>query len=219
MSIPAIANAKICGIKDTATARLCAKLGFGAVGFVFFDKSPRNISPTSVAEISSALPSTIAKVGVFVDMSADEMLRIASLAGLTSVQLHGNETPQTAMTISKTGFKVIKAIRSATEVSALPDGVSALIECGRGELPGGNATEWNWAEAQALSKEKTPYGIAGGLSAENIVKAMNASGANACDISSGAESSPGVKDHKAIEEIAAQLAKLAEQERIFWRHV
>ncbi len=219
MSIPAIANAKICGIKDSATARLCVELGFGAVGFVFFEKSPRNISPLAVAEICASLPPHIAKVGVFVDKPVDEVLHMAEIAGLTSLQLHGNETPQTAMTILKAGFKVIKAVRSVTEVGALPNGVSALMECGRGKLPGGNAAEWNWAEALTLSHGKTPYGIAGGLRAENIVEAMEASGAHACDISSGAESSPGVKDHKAIEAIAAKLANLPEQANIFWRNI
>ena len=219
MSIPAIANAKICGIKDSATARLCAELGFGAVGFVFFEKSPRNISPPAAAEICASLPPHIAKVGVFVDKPVDEVLHMAGIAGLTSLQLHGNETPQTAMTILKAGFKVIKAVRSVTEVGALPNGISALMECGRGKLPGGNAAEWNWAEALTLSHGKTPYGIAGGLRAENIVEAMEASGAHACDISSGAESSPGVKDHKAIEAIAAKLANLPEQANIFWRNI
>ncbi|NLB69520.1 MAG: phosphoribosylanthranilate isomerase [Lentisphaerae bacterium] len=217
MSISAIENAKICGIKDSATAELCAELGFGAVGFVFYERSPRNISPETAAEICSSLPHEIAKVGVFVDRRIDEMLQIAKFSGLTSVQLHGSESVETAMAISSAGFRVIKAVRGISEIEMLPAGISVLMECGHGMLPGGNAAEWNWADAQKAAMFNVPLGIAGGLHARNIKQAMRKAAADACDISSGAESAPGTKDHNAIKNIALEVKKLPNKRRIFWR--
>ena len=80
MKLPAIANTKICGIADPATAQLCERLGFGAVGFVFFPRSPRHIPPEAAGNISATLGDGIAKVGVFVDTPIKEMLATARVA-------------------------------------------------------------------------------------------------------------------------------------------
>lgn len=217
MIFPAIANTKICGITDSATAQLCERLGFGAVGFVFFGRSPRCISPQAAGGISATLGDGIAKVGVFVDMPLDEMLETAREARLSAIQLHGSETPEVAAHILDAGYKVIRAIRNIGEAASLPAGVSVLLECGRGTLPGGNGAEWDWSQAAGASLPM-PLGIAGGLRAGNVVEAMDISRADACDISSGAESAPGVKDHAAIAAIAHELANVQPRGRIFWRH-
>ena len=124
---------------------------------------------------------------------------------------------EVALRILDAGYKAIRAVRSLGEAAALPAGVSVLLECGKGELPGGNGAEWDWAKAAGAALPM-PLGIAGGLRAGNVAGAMAMSGADACDISSGAESAPGVKDHAAIAAIAHELAKVPQKERIFWRH-
>ena len=219
MNEPLISNIKICGITQSATAMLCAELGFGAVGFIFFPKSPRNVSPETVRDITQVLPDSMAKVGVFVDEPLRIMVATAKSAGLTTIQLHGNEDIDTILALQQQGYKVVKVARSSEEarriMTTLPDGTSVLLECGHGVLPGGNGAVWNWAEASTISGN-LPLGIAGGLSPENIIKAIEDSGAMAYDISSGIESSPGVKDPDAIRRLAETVQNLRFSLQPFW---
>ena len=219
MTEPIIDNIKICGITQTATALLCAELGFGAVGFIFYPKSPRNVSPETVRAITKILPDRMEKVGVFVDEPLKVMLRTAKFSGLTTIQLHGNEGIDTILDLEQHGFGVVKVARSSEEaqrmMTTLPDETSLLLECGSGVLPGGNGAVWNWAEARTISGS-LPLGIAGGLSPENIIKAIEDSGAMAYDISSGGESSPGVKDPDAIRRLAKAVQNLRHNLQPFW---
>lgn len=216
---PLIHNIKICGITQSATAMLCAELGFGAVGFVFYPKSPRNVSPEAVRGITHTLPDSMAKVGVFVDEPLKGMLTTAELARLTTIQLHGNEDIDTILTLQQHGYKAVKVVRSSEEAQrmmrTLPDETSLLLECGRGVLPGGNGAVWNWAEAHTIS-DNVPLGIAGGLCPENIIKAIEDSGAMAYDISSGVESSPGVKNPDAIRCLAEAVQNFNLNLQPFW---
>ena len=221
MTEPAIQNTKICGITQLRTAELCVGLGFGAVGFVFHQESPRNISAAAAGEITKRLPSSVARVGVFVDKAVGYMLETALTAGLSAIQLHGNEDAATIQSLQHAGYKVVKVVKSTDGnahklVESLPPGTSILLECGKGVLPGGNGAAWDWAAARAFATG-LPLGIAGGLNASNIVKAIEVSGAIAYDISSGVESSPGVKDETAIMQLANQLEDVHLSLRPFWK--
>jgi len=215
---PLIRSVKICGVTDLTIAEQCVRLGFGAIGFVFYEESPRNMTPEAVRAITRRLPEPIAKVGVFVDRSPEEMLDIAEEAGLTTLQLHGNEGTEVVEAVSRSRFHVVKVARSVPEAcdrcAALPAGVSLLLECGRGVLPGGNGLKWNWADARNVGM---PVGIAGGLSPENICAAVSESGAVAYDVSSGVESAPGVKDPAAISRLAEAVASVSAPAVPFWR--
>lgn len=220
MTEPVFKNSKICGITQLRTAELCAELGFGAVGFVFHPGSPRNIAPTAAGEITRRLPSSLAKVGVFVDEAVASILEIARTAGLTAIQLHGSEDAATVKSIQQAGYKVVKVVKATDEkarelVEALPPETSVLLECGRGVLPGGNGAVWDWAAARSF-ETTLPLGIAGGLGASNIAKAIADSGAVAYDISSGVESSPGVKDEPSIRRLASVLQNIEGFPRPFW---
>jgi phosphoribosylanthranilate isomerase len=217
-SVPFIQNAKVCGITRVEDAARCAALGFGAIGFVFHPASPRNISPQAARGIVQTLPPTLAAVGVFVDEPVETMLAIADAAGLATLQLHGRETPETVARLQAHGFSVVKVARSANEaralIAALPPTTSILLECGRGPLPGGNGIAWNWAEAR-LSERRV--GIAGGLSPENLHDAIQQSSAIACDLSSGVETTPGIKDPAALERLAAATTPLPPAPAPFWK--
>ena len=220
MTDPIIHNIKICGITQLRTAELCAGLGFGAVGFVFHPGSPRNISPTAAGEITRSLPSSIAKVGVFVDEEVASILKTARTAGLTAIQLHGNEDASIVKSIQQAGYQVVKVMKSTDGnaqkfVASLPPGTSVLLECGKGVLPGGNGATWDWAAARSF-ETALPLGIAGGLSASNIVKAIEDSGAAAYDISSGVEGTPGVKDEPSIRRLASVLQNVCGFAQPFW---
>jgi phosphoribosylanthranilate isomerase len=211
---------KICGISDPDTARFCAEQGVGAVGVVFFEKSPRNVSAAQAAEVLGALPATIAKVGVFVNMPISDLLKTAAKAGLTTIQMHGSESNADIEIALKAGYRVIKVLKSAgmqliEDAKRLPGDAGVMVELSAGKLPGGNGSEWHWASASELAT-LTDFALAGGLSAGNLITAVTESQAVAFDLSSSVESQPGVKDRKKISEIVS-LAKSLNNEKIFWR--
>ena len=204
-----LTNLKICGITARKTAQLCADLGVGALGAVFFPDSPRSVTPVQAREMFTGLPPSVARVGVFVDRPADEVIAVAREAGLDTVQLHGAETAVTCRRVQQAGFHVIKVLKAGgtalvAAARALPSGVGVLVECGRGTLPGGNGAVWQWQEAAPLAAERA-FALAGGLTATNILEAARRSGAAAWDVSTGVERAPGVKDHAAIEALARRL--------------
>lgn len=205
----ALANLKICGITARETARLCADLGVGALGAVFFPGSPRCVTPGQARLLFEGLPETVARVGVFVDRPSGEVLDMARAAALDTVQLHGGETAADCLALHRAGFRVIKVLKTTgiplvAAARGYPPEIGILVECGTGSLPGGNGAAWNWREAAPLATQR-PFALAGGLTPHNLPAAMRLSGAVAWDMSSGVERAPGVKDHAAIEVLARLL--------------
>ncbi|MDR2849397.1 MAG: phosphoribosylanthranilate isomerase [Verrucomicrobiota bacterium] len=215
-----LTNLKICGITSPDTARFCAEAGAGALGVVFFDKSPRRVTPRQARAIFDGLPERIARVGVFVNRPRAECIRMAREAGLDTVQLHGDESADDIAAAQDAGFRVIKVLRAAGEklletAERVSETAGILIECGTGTLPGGNGAAWDWAAAAPLAAVR-PFGVAGGLNARNIAQAARLSGAAAWDVSSGVETAPGVKDPAAIAELARCVCAWAPAADAFW---
>ncbi len=196
---------KICGLTTPEDARFCAEAGAAALGAVFYPPSPRNVSPERAGEVFADVPPDVARVGVFVDASAADILRAARIAGLGVAQLHGAEPPALAAELLAAGLRVLKVLRGgdlAAEAARYPDGTRFLVECGRGALPGGNGAAWDWSAARALAPR--PFALAGGLSPDNLAAAAAASGACFFDLSSAVESAPGRKDRdKVLAAVAA----------------
>ena len=207
-------NLKICGITTPDIARFCADAGVGALGAVFFAKSPRNVSAAQARAIFDGIPSGVARVGVFVNATADAMLAIAREAGLTTIQLHGGEPAEVVAVLLDAGYRVVKVVKRALdsagaiaeEIAAIPAGAGVLVECGAGNLPGGNGAAWDWSAAAPLARMR-PFALAGGIDPRNVVEALRCSHAVACDVSSGVESAPGVKDHGAILKLVEAVRK------------
>ncbi len=190
---------KICGLTSLADARFCAGAGADFLGFVFHPDSPRHIEPARVREIADWLHGPEI-TGVFVDVSPETVNHVASEAGLTYVQLHGDESPDDCTAID---LPVIKAIR----IGADDDGASVrrrmeayrgrvdyfLLDTHHPELPGGTGETFDWSIAAGLSAD-FPILLAGGLRPENIVEAIETVNPIGIDLSSGIESAPGVKD-------------------------
>ena len=217
-------NLKICGITTRETARVCAEAGAGALGVVFFEKSPRHVTPLQARSLFEGLPERIARVGVFVDVPIEQLIAMAREAALETVQLHGNESLETICAAQKAGFHVIKVLKVSgekmlSEARALPQEVGILVECGRGSLPGGNGAVWNWADAAPLSKLR-PFALAGGLTPQNLREAARLSHAVAWDVSSGVESAPGIKDHEAVRDLLKSARGIEEQQHLnFWKGI
>lgn len=214
--------AKICGITRRQDALFCADAGAGALGAVFYAKSPRNVTAAQARRMFAGLPAEIARVGVFVNAPVDTMLAIAREAGLDTIQMHGEETVAVIESVLRAGFHVVQAIKRTgpallTAGRALPLPVGVLVECGRGALPGGNGLAWNWSAAAPLA-EFRPFAIAGGLNPENLAMVARDSRASGLDTSSGVESAPGVKDEAAVRAFLRAAAELPPAPRLFsWK--
>jgi len=197
-----IPNLKVCGITSRDTALFCAEAGVGALGAVFFKKSPRYVTPQQARELFEGIPARVSRVGVFVDLPIHELLTVAREAALDTVQLHGREPLETVRAAQHAGLHVIKVLKATGDdllkaACALPVEAGILVECGHGTLPGGNGAVWNWADAAPLAALRA-YALAGGLTPQNLAEAARLSKAAAWDVSSGVETAPGVKDHAAI---------------------
>ncbi len=188
---------KICGLTDICEAKEVADLGVDAIGFVFFPKSPRNLTMNQAKNISLALPQKVKKVGVFVNPSFSFLMKRVKECNLDFVQLHGQETQDFIKALNKKNVNVIKTL-FVNSTPSLSDVIkynahSYLVECGRGKLPGGNAIDWDFKSSRKFG-ENHPLILAGGLCAKNIEKAIEDSYPDAVDVSSGVEYKPGRKD-------------------------
>ncbi|OQY12075.1 MAG: hypothetical protein B6I31_03710 [Desulfobacteraceae bacterium 4572_19] len=188
---------KICGLTKVDEALSCVQLGADAIGLVFYHRSPRNVSEKKAKIIADALPDNVASVGVFVDETLDFILNKVEKCGLTAVQLHGNEPALMVKKLMDRNIKVFKALFLKKEpmlhMAKLYNPSAFLLECGSGKLPGGNARQWDWSKAGDLDTTH-PVILAGGLSPDNIAKAIHLCKFDAVDISSGVELAPGRKD-------------------------
>lgn len=193
---------KVCGLTNTEQALKCASLGVNAIGFVFYQKSPRNLTDDQARDICMALPSEIKTVGVFVNETFSNIMHKVKHCNLNAVQLHGQESPELVSRLCSENLLVIKALftgRAPYLENVYDYKASAyLAECGKGVLPGGNAMTWNWEKARAFG-ENYPLILAGGLLPENVCDAFAASLPDAVDVSSGVESGPGQKDTGKVE--------------------
>jgi len=201
---------KICGLTEVYAAVECASLGADAIGLVFHPKSPRFIDDDRAREICLALPEETKKVGVFVGETFTSIMHKAENCGINAVQLHGNESPDLAKSIIKEGLIVIKALfferKPSFEDAANYEASAFLAECGKGALPGGNALSWDWEKAKKISG-RYPFILAGGLTPENVSQAASLCLPDAVDVSSGVESSPGIKD---IEKVKLFIMNVSE---------
>lgn len=190
---------KICGITNAPDARAAAEAGADALGFMFYEKSPRHISIRDAAEIIRELPPFIMRVGVFVDASEDLVMRAIGDCGLNMLQFHGRETPEYC---SQFGLMSIKAfrIRDAESLKELPlyPTDAWLLDAYTADKLGGTGEKFNWDLAIEAKKLGKPIFLAGGLTAANVAGAVEKVRPFAVDVSSGVEAEPGKKDHQKV---------------------
>jgi len=187
---------KICGITNSSDAWAAVEAGADALGFMFYEPSPRHVSFSVAAEITRNLPPFIARVGVFVDASADFVQRAADECGLDTLQFHGSESPEFCLGFS---LKSIKAFRirdenSLRELSSYQTSAWLLDAFVANKL-GGTGVAFNWELACLARKFGRPIILAGGLQPENVAEAIRKVQPFAVDVSSGVEASVGKKDH------------------------
>lgn len=204
-------NVKICGLKTKETARTALEAGADFIGLVFFPKSPRHVTIEQAAELSCFCKehSPSAKVVALVVNPVDEDLKtIINEVQPDYIQLHGSETPERVSDIAKKFHTpLIKAIgvKDSDDAAKADDYTVADIilfdakaDPKLTSLPGGNGIPFDW-EALKGQKEKRRFMLSGGLTVDNVGAAIKLTGASIVDVSSGVESSAGVKDNNLIE--------------------
>ena len=191
---------KICGITNWADARKSVEAGADFLGFNFYAKSPRYITPAAASRIIRRLPRGIEAVGVFVNETEENVLKTAQLAGLQQIQLHGDESPETVARLRR-NFPVIKALRVDGKIEAsLSDFVNAdalLLDAVNGNQFGGTGKTFDWNLMRRANLKKKLF-LAGGLTPENVEEAVKIAKPYAVDVCSGVEAKPGKKDSKRV---------------------
>jgi phosphoribosylanthranilate isomerase len=199
---------KICGVTNARDAEASVELGAHLIGLNFYPQSPRYIEPKVGRQIVEALPTNTGAVGVFVNENADEIRETANIAGVRCVQLHGNFSPEIARELGGE-FRVIRVFSThprfhPEDVSLFPDS-DVLIDAHHPDLRGGTGRTCDWPAARAALAFARFLILSGGLNAQNVGRAIKAVAPHAVDVCSGVESTPGVKDHRAIENFVAAV--------------
>jgi phosphoribosylanthranilate isomerase len=202
---------KICGMTNLEDALVAVDAGADAVGFVFYEKSPRCVTVETAREIVEKLPSSLDKVGVFVNEPVEKVTTIADEAGLTAVQLHGDEyksperySMQGKMFFSLPATEILRDLRGCGGFygfPSLPNSAGVLLDSGSPEQRGGTGKTFAWGEALHLVlalKKRFSVVIAGGLTPQNVGWAAEYLKPWGVDVVSGVEARPGKKDPEKV---------------------
>lgn len=186
---------KICGVTNFADALAAVDAGADALGFMFYAPSPRCVTHERASEIIRELPPFVAKVGVFVNPTENEVRQAITECALDTLQFHGEEPPELCR---RFGLKVIKAFRirdaeSLRATAAYPAEAWLLDSYVAGQL-GGTGALFNWDLATEAARAHRSVILAGGLTPENAAEAVRKVRPYGLDVSSGVESAPGKKD-------------------------
>ena len=183
---------KICGITRPEDAQSAVRCGADALGFIFWASSPRFIDVEPAQAIIATLPPRVASVGVFVNQPIDEVNQIARRAGVSMVQLHGDETPEYAAAVERPVIKAF-ALERGRPAATWPDATMWLVDAHDPERRGGTGRRADWAAAAQIAAERRIL-LAGGLTPANVAVAIAQVRPYGIDISSGVELRPGIKD-------------------------
>ncbi|HSC33783.1 MAG TPA: phosphoribosylanthranilate isomerase [Thermodesulfobacteriota bacterium] len=186
---------KVCGITNSDDAFRAVELGADALGFIFYKGSKRFIDPRDAHPIISSLPPFVSSVGVFVNQGPDEIKEAVETSGVDTVQLHGDETPEFCTLLP---YKLIKAVRvkdtvNTEEVELYPV-LAILFDKHTDEMYGGSGKSFDWGVLKGIAISKKVI-LSGGLTPENVSRAIETVRPYGVDVSTGVEDSPGKKNH------------------------
>jgi len=208
-------TAKICGLSTPETVGAAIRHGAAHVGFVFFARSPRNVSAEQVGALTAMTPDHVGKVGVFVDPDEALLAQAIAVGGIDTLQLHGTEPPErlAALRVRYPGVALWKAIsvrtradlESAHRYRDAADLILYDAKTPEGTLPGGMGLRFDWTLLDGFRHPRR-WALSGGIDEANVERAAAITGAQLIDVSSGVESAPGIKD---MDKIATFLQRIA----------
>ncbi len=211
---------KICGLSDAASLDASVEAGADYVGFVFFPRSPRNVSVELARDLAARVPSGVCRTGLFVDADDRQIGNVLDSVALDMIQLHGSESRERSRAIRRTfGLPVMKSlgISAKSDVERTgnwQDYVDQLLidapQAKHMDRPGGQGIAFDWS-LLADREWRLPWMLAGGLTRENIADAVRLTGATQLDVSSGVESAPGMKDCDRIRSFLRAANSLSDQ--------
>lgn len=190
---------KICGITNLDDALLAIDAGADALGFVFYDKSPRYVSPEEAATICAQLPPFVTRVGLFVDHSAELVTEISKHVELDLLQFHGDESPEFCKQFDRPYIKAVR-VRAGSDFAEAQarytESQALLVDTYRAGVPGGTGEAFDWGLLPA--ERSMPLILAGGLNPDNVRRAIATVSPYAVDVSGGVEREKGKKDGQKV---------------------
>ena len=204
-------RAKICGITSFEDASQAISAGADALGFVFYQKSPRYISPEQAADICKKLPPFVCKVGLFVDASRNEINEVCQAVELDLLQFHGDEREEDCLGFSAPYIKAIKIQSDKDFESAVvnyPSAKAILVDTYKQGVPGGTGDRFDWT-LLPMQRFK-PLILAGGLNEKNIYQAIQSVRPYAVDVSGGVEQVKGKKNHCTVTQFLNEVSRACE---------
>lgn len=194
---------KICGITRLSDALDAVSLGADALGFVFYQPSPRAVDAKTAEAIILALPPFVSAVGLFVDATPDYVCEVLATVPLSHLQFHGDESAEYCRQFGKPWFKALR-MQPDTDIRAkiaeYPDASAILLDAWHPQLKGGTGETFDWRHWPASQK---PLILAGGLTPENVSEAIHLTQPYAVDVSGGVEASKGIKQFTLLQAFMA----------------
>ena len=208
-------SVKICGITNWDDAKAAMDAGADALGFNFYANSPRRVAASHAKQIIRHMPDRVTAVGVFVNGSAEEILRIAHTTNVGILQLHGEESPAAVERLARE-YPIIKAFRvgprfRARELAKFSSASGFLLDGYDADHHGGTGKRFDWGVARE-AKRYGPVILAGGLRAENVIDAIRQVKPFGLDVCSGVEDQPGRKDARKVKRLMAAVRRARQQD-------
>lgn len=208
---------KICGLTNLADAQVALDAGADFLGFILYAKSPRYITPSQVADVLAklTLPSHVQCVGVFVNSHVDEIESILDQTGLNLAQLHGDEPVAYLAALKGRAYKAVRPIddaaaQQATLFTAYPNAYAPqlLLDAYHPSAYGGTGHQADWGVATTAVQSTPRLLLAGGLTPDNVQRAIAEVAPWGVDVASGVEAAPGRKDHELVRAFIANAHRL-----------
>ncbi len=203
---------KICGITQPQQGNAIATLGATALGFICVPASPRYVTQAQIRAVVEQLPEKVDRIGVFANSSWEEICQTVTASGLTGVQLHGDESPEFCHQLRQSlpNVEIIKALRVRSSQALNQAAVytnwvdTLLLDAYHPQQLGGTGKTLDWANLQQF-QPSYPWLLAGGLTPDNVLDALNHLHPSGIDLSSGVERAPGDKDLTKVAQLFEQL--------------
>ncbi|SFC44853.1 phosphoribosylanthranilate isomerase [Marinospirillum celere] len=206
--VQARTRVKICGLTRRDDVQAAVKAGADALGFVFYPPSPRSVTPEQAADLLAEVPPFVVSVGLFVNPDPVQLQHLLKQLPLDLLQFHGDESEEFCVQFQRPYIKALRMkpeLDPVKEAAKWPSAKGFLLDAYQAGVPGGTGERFDWQRFP--SSDERPWILAGGLTPDNLVEALQITQPYAVDVSGGVEASRGIKCPMKIKEFLARLAE------------